>query len=150
MKVLILVWGSANRGKTQSIRELASSFKYDPIFHEWDKNSNDSYVIGTIKDKEHKDRIIGIESLGDPIYEETQVEWISECVKKGCEVIVAASRSYGVTYNNAVGIAYDNGYEVIELTTYYHEGGPILSNRLDLNKTLARNLKGLVMKCLEL
>lgn len=66
-----------------------------------------------------------------------------------CEVIVAASRSYGQTVRNACEAARDNGYEIIEVTTLFHEGGPTLDNGTDLRDVFAENMQHLIMKCLE-
>lgn len=147
MKTMILVWGSSKRGKSQSIKRLATTFSFTFIIKPWTNDDYDSYVIGTIKDNEGRDRIIGLESLGDP--GSCQKLWIEECVNAGCEVIVAASRCYGQTYNDAYDLARSNGYEVIELTTYFHNGGPKLPNGVDLRDAFAENMRILIMKCLK-
>lgn len=147
MKTMILVRGSSKRGKSQSIKRLATTFPFTFIIKPWTNDDYDSYVIGTIKDNEGRDRIVGLESLGDP--GSCQKLWIEECVNAGCEVIVAASRCYGQTYNDAYDLARANGYEVIELTTYFHNGGPKLPNGVDLRDAFAENMMSLIMKCLK-
>lgn len=147
MKVLIIVWGTSNRGKSQSIKQLALSFLFSSIIRPWDSDNYDSYVIGAVKDSGGKDRIVGIESLGDP--GSYQKEWLGACTKENCEVIVVASRSYGQTYDDVAKIARNNGYEIIEVTTHYHvNGNPVLSNGVDLRETFASNMKDLIMECL--
>ena len=147
MKAMILVWGSAERGKSQSIKRLAMTLPFSSIIRPWNADDYDSYVIGTIKDNDGNERIVGLESQGDPY--SNQKEWIEACVSANCEVIVAASRSYGQTVRNARDAARDKGYEIIEVTTHYHDGGPMLENSTDLRDVFAENMKHLIMKCLE-
>lgn len=147
MKTMILVKGSSQRGKSQSIKRLATTFPFASIIKPWSGDDYDSYIIGTIKDSEDRDRIVGMESLGDP--GSCQKLWIEECANAGCEVIVAASRSYGQTVNDAYGLASANGYEVIEVSTCFHDGSPVLSNGLDLRDAFAENMRDLIMKCLK-
>lgn len=147
MKTMILVWGSAERGKSQSIKRLAMSLPFSSIIRPWNADDYDSYVIGTIKDNDGNERIVGLESQGDPY--SNQKEWIEACVSANCEVIVAASRSYGQTVRNARDAARDNGYEIIEVTTLFHDGGPMLDNGTDLRDVFAENMQHLIMKCLE-
>ena len=147
MKAMILVWGSSARGKSQSIKRLAITLPFSSIIRSWNGDDYDSYVIGTIKDNDGNERIVGLESQGDPY--SNQKNWIEACVNANCEVIVAASRSYGQTVRNARDAARDNGYEIIEVTTLYHDGGPILDNGADLRDVFAENMKHLIMKCLE-
>lgn len=113
----------------------------------WHNDDYDSYVIGTLKDKNGKDHVIGIESQGDPY--SNQKAWIEKCITANCEVIVAASRTYGQTVKDAYQLARDNGYEVIEATSLYHEEGPKLSNGTDLREVFAENILNLIMKSLE-
>lgn len=142
-----IVWGTSNRGKSQSIKQLALSFPFSSIIRPWDSDNYDSYVIGAVKDSGGKDRIVGIESLGDP--RSYQKEWLGAFTKENCEVIVFASRSYGQTYDDVAKVARNNGYEIIEVTTHYHvNGNPVLSNGVDLIETFASNMKVLIMECL--
>lgn len=147
MKAMILVWGSAERGKSQSIKRLAMSLPFSSIIRPWNADDYDSYVIGTIIDNDGNERIVGLESQGDPYSK--QKEWIEACVSANCEVIVAASRSYGQTVRDARDAARDNGYEIIEVTTLFHNGGPMLDNGTDLRDVFAENMQHLIMKCLE-
>lgn len=147
MKVMILVWGSSKRGKSQSIKRLALTFPFDSIIRPWTNDDYDSYIIGTVKDIEGNNRIVGMESLGDP--GSCQKLWIEECINAGCDVVVAASRCYGQTYNDAYDLARANGYEVIEVTTHFHYDDPILSNGVDLRDAFADNMKNLIMNCLK-
>ena len=55
MKVLIIVWGTSNRGKSQSLKQLALSFPFSSIIRPWDSDNYDSYVIGAVKDSGGKD-----------------------------------------------------------------------------------------------
>ena len=87
-----------------------------------------------------------MESLGDP--GSCQKLWIEECVNAGCEVIVAASRSYGQTVDDAYGLASANGYEVVEVTTHFHYDDPILPNGVDLRDAFAQNMMNLIMMLL--
>ena len=147
MKTIILVWGAAKRGKSESIKELATVMPFCDIIRPWHNGDKDSYVIGKVKDKTGKERIVGIENQGDP--GSSQKQWIEACVNAGCEIIVAASRTYGKTYEDAYQIAHDNGYEVVEVTTLFHRGGPSLPNGTDLRTVFAENLLNLVWRCLD-
>lgn len=147
MKTMILVWGSAERGKSQSIKRLAMTLPFSSIIRPWNADDYDSYMIGTITDNDGNERIVGLESQGDPY--SNQKEWIEACVNANCEIIVAASRSYGQTVRNARDAARDNGYEIIEVTTPFHEGGAILENGTDLRDVFAENIKLLIMTCLK-
>lgn len=147
MKTMIIVWGASYRGKSQGIKALAEAMPFSSVIKPWEESAYDSYVIGNVKDDQGKERLVGIESLGDP--NSTQVNKIDECVKAGCEIIVAASRSYGTTWNDANRIAKANGYNVIQVTTIFCEGGPELSNGVDLRSVFAENMVSLVKKCLQ-
>ena len=147
MKTMILVWGAAKRGKSQSIKQLTARMPFCDIIRAWQNDDYDSYVIGKVKDKKGKKRIVGIENQGDP--GSSQKQWIEDCVNAGCEVIVAASRSYGKTYEDAYQIARDNGYEVVEVTTLFHNDGPILPNGTDLRAAFAENMLYLALECLD-
>ena len=146
MKTMILVWGSSERGKSQSIKRLAMALPFSSYIRPWHNDDYDSYVIGTIKDKEGNDHIVGVENQGDP--GSCQKQWIQECVNHDCEVIVAASRTYGQTVIDAYDIARANDYQVIEVTTFYHHGGPKLPNGIDLRDAFAESIKELIMTCL--
>ncbi|MBQ3739891.1 MAG: hypothetical protein II856_01655 [Bacteroidales bacterium] len=147
MKSMILVKGSSKRGKSQSIKRLATTFPFSSIIRPWTGNDYDSYMIGTVLDEKGEERIVGMESLGDP--GSCQKQWIEECINSGCEVVVAASRSYGQTVGDAYALAMANGYEVIEVSTYFHVGGPKFPNGLDLRDAFAENMRSLIMKCLK-
>lgn len=43
----------------------------------------------------------------------------------------------------------DETYEMVQVTTLYHEGGPKFPNGTDLRDVFAENIVNLVMKCLE-
>lgn len=147
MKVMILVWGSSKRGKSQSIKKLALTFPFSSIIRPWTNDDYDSYIIGTVKDGEGKNRVVGMESLGDP--GSCQKLWIEECINAECDVVVAASRCYGQTYNDAYDLALTNGYEVVEVTTHFHYDDSMLSNGVDLRGAFAENIKNLIMNCLK-
>ncbi|MBR5971939.1 MAG: hypothetical protein IK017_04730 [Paludibacteraceae bacterium] len=147
MKSMILVKGPSKRGKSQSIKRLATTFPFSSIIRPWTGNDYDSYIIGTALDEKGEERIVGMESLGDPW--SCQKQWIEECINSGCEVVVAASRSYGQTVDDACGLAGSSGYEVIEVSTYFHVGSPKLLNGVDLRDAFAENMISLIRKCLK-
>ena len=146
VKILILVWGVSDRGKSQSIKRLAMTMPFTSVIKPWHNDDYDSYVIGTIKDNQGNDRIVGIESQGDP--NSNQKDWIEACINANSEIIVAACRSYGNTKDDAYGLAHNNGYEVIEVTTLFHETNPQLMNGVDLRDVFAENTINLIMKCM--
>lgn len=147
MKTIILVWGSSARGKSQSIKRLAKSLPFCSVIKPWNADDYDSYMIGTIKNNQGNEKIVGLESQGYPY--SNQKDWIEACVNANCEIIVAASRTYGQTYRNVYNIAKENNYDVIEVTTLFHEGGPEMTNGVDLRDAFAENITHLIMKCLE-
>lgn len=120
---------------------------FTSIVSPWHNDDYDSYVIGYVKDTMGGKRLIGIENQGDP--GSNQKTWIKACVKAGCEVIVAACRSYGQTKEDACRIARRNGYEVVEVTTLFRHGGPVLPNGTDLRDAFADNIQSLIMECLK-
>ena len=146
MKTIILVWGASERGKSQSIKRLAMTMPFSSFISPWHNDDYDSYVIGTVKDQDGKEHIVGIESQGDPY--SNQKVWIEKCIAADSEVIVAASRTYGQTVRDACQLAHDNGYEVVEVTTHFHVGGPKLSNGADLRDVFAENMVNLILKLL--
>ena len=88
MKTMILVWGASERGKSQSIKRLAMMMPFSSIIRPWRNDDYDSYVIGTVMDKDGNEHIVGIENQGDP--GSKQREWIKNCIDASSEVIVAA------------------------------------------------------------
>lgn len=146
MKTIILVWGSAERGKSQSIKRLAMKMPFSTFISPWHNDDYDSYVIGKVKGNEGEEHVIGVESQGDPY--SNQKAWIEKCIAADCEVIVAASRTYGQTVRDAYQLAHDNGYEVVEVTTHFHVGGPKLPNGVDLRDVFAENMVSLIMRCI--
>lgn len=146
MKTMILVWGTSERGKSQSIKQLSIKMPFSSFISPWQNDDYDSYVIGTVIGIDNKEHIVGIESQGDPY--SNQKDWIEKCIAADCEVIVAASRTYGQTVRDAYQLAHDNSYEVVEVTTHFHKGGPKLPNGLDLRDVFAENMLNLVFKCL--
>lgn len=145
MKAMILVWGASERGKSQSVKRLAMTMPFFNLISSWHNDDYDSYVIGTVLDKDGKEHLVGIESQGDPY--SNQKSWIEKCITADCEVIVAASRTYGQTVRDAYQLAHDNGYEVVEVTTHFHKGGPKLSNGTDLRDAFAENMQNLIFQC---
>lgn len=147
MKTMILVWGASERGKSQSIKRLAMKLPFSSFICPWHNDDYDSVVIGIVKGLDGNEHVVGIESQGDPY--SNQKAWIEKCITADCEVIVAASRTYGQTVRDAYKLAHDNGYVVVEVTTHFSSGGPELSNGIDLRDVFAENIENMVMKCLE-
>lgn len=50
MKAMILVWGSSERGKSQSIKSVAKAMPFVSYISPWHDDDYDSYVIGTVKE----------------------------------------------------------------------------------------------------
>lgn len=146
MKTMILVWGASERGKSQSLKRLAKKMPFLFFISPWHNDDYDSYVIGIVKGNDGEEHVIGVESQGDPY--SNQKAWIEECIAADCEVIVAASRTYGQTVRDAYQLAHDNGYEVIEVTTHFHKGGPKLPKGVDLRDVFAENMVSLIMRCI--
>lgn len=152
MKTMIVVWVSKDRGKTHGIKAAAFSFPFTSFVHRWKVEENgeyayDSYVIGHYTTETGRDTIVGMESLGDPGSE--QGEWIQKCIDAECEVIVCACRTWGNTRDYVNNAAKNNGYELIEVTTPYHEGDIILNNGTDLSAVFANFVNELIVSCLK-
>lgn len=147
MKTMILVWGASERGKSQSIKRLAQTFPFETIIRPWHDDDYDSYVIGTVKDQDRRERIVGIENQGDP--NSQQEKWVKACIDANCDVIVAACRSYGKTKEDAYQLGRDSGYYVVEASTLFHEDGPTLPNGVDLRDVFAEKMTQVIMRCLK-
>src|SRR3972149_2553681 len=92
MKTIIALKGIGNSGKSMSIKRAYTilKYKYSDVGILYEKVMVDVKAIITIKNK-----IIGVESQGDPTSRLT--ESLEEFSRKGCNIILCATRTYGGT-----------------------------------------------------
>ncbi len=114
---LINVFGKACRGKTSTldclIKKLISNPDFTLLSPDSGKDINDR-IIGRLNNQ-----VIGIITLGDPGQEEEIESFLDECLTNKCDVIYAASRTYGGVYNTEKRFASANGYLFIETSPLY-------------------------------
>jgi hypothetical protein len=112
MKTMIVVRGSHNTGKTQSIKKV-----YEIIIKL--KDTYKSLEIEVLDYSEHskgdfkavfkyKGKKIGIESLGDP--GSKHKERLKELAEDNCEIIITASRTNGETHESVLSIMKEYDY----------------------------------------
>ena len=110
-KTMICVIAPTNTGKTTTIKKL-----HELLGGKEGKRNNghdfiDVLMYGGVK--------IGCESAGDPPGEE-QKEAIEHLMdKEKCDIIISASRTRGVTVNNAWDLLSQYGYDIIWFTPAY-------------------------------
>lgn len=108
-KIIICLYAPSDKGKTKSIRRV-----HELLGGDADVRAN-SYDI--VDELDYKGVKIGIESAGDPDSE--QKEAIEKLMNAGCPIIVAASRTRGVTVDVVIRLADAYDYEVRWLSPFY-------------------------------
>ena len=107
-KTIICLSGPKDTGKTTSVRKLyellgGTSKKYD------------SEVADRVKYREYT---IGCMSIGDP--NSAQKECLEELLRKDCDIVVTASRSYGGTVDKVLKkLAKQYDYKIIRFSLIY-------------------------------
>lgn len=131
MKTLVVISGTAHRGKTSSIKAI---YKKLSDFTILPKDVKDICEVCFYKGKN-----IGLASAGDP--GSSQREDIENCILQGCEIIVCASRTSGSTVQNVYSLAKQYEYNIIWTFHYSDEtGSSILPNGTNLNEVFANNM----------
>lgn len=131
MKTILAIWHSGEKGKTETVRELAHNFmSIYPSFKA-------IYPIpATVHPKydfrlviEIKGKIIGFESQGDP---KTNLERrLEELVTKfNCDIIYCTTRTRGETVKAVENVAKGFGYDQIWTSTYQTTANHKLVNDL--------------------
>jgi hypothetical protein len=117
MKTLIVIRGTGNTGKTQSIVKVYNIF--DAL-----KKLDKSLGIEELKRLDHtkgdfqavlmyRGKKIGIESIGDPGSEHKTR--LGELADDNCYIIISASRTAGETYDSIHYTAKEYGYELVQV-----------------------------------
>lgn len=149
MKTILSVWNTTNKGKTETLREFANLLlstypAFVPIFPATAiiPSKGDFRLVVQINDK-----IIGIESQGDP-NTNLQNRLLDLADNFKCEVILCSSRTRGETVLAVDNLFHTRGFSTIWTSTYQLTGHQqqIIANNLkarhilDLLQTLGRIL----------
>ena len=161
-KVIIVVFGSANLGKSTSIMELAKRFPYEPkpiqVYPKPDASEpvTDMVCKGLFTSRLTNEEVkLGICSFGD--YKSILEEYFLPLVTEDqCDVIVVACHNFreteGNTYNYIAEVALDNNYRLIS-TSILHDDDtwwketpftPHQVNGVNINKIFADNMIKLI------
>ena len=108
MKTAIALSGVANRGKTETIRNVYSQLcnEYPNAKKESLSDRSDVRVILTIEGVK-----VGIESQGDP--NSRQPKSLELFQREGCHVIVCTMRTFGMTVKAVEQLRDKHGYKLI-------------------------------------
>ena len=119
MKTILAVWHVGDKGKTETLRELANLLLLQfpeckpvyPIPHDIPAKGDFRFII------EINGRIIGIESKGDPKtgLEKKLFELASEYK---CDLIICTTRTKGETVYAVDNLARERNYDTIWTSTY--------------------------------
>lgn len=111
-----------NRGKSSTLKALISLLLQEYNAEVVEKRQSD-HVTGNFWDYAREDGFvilrfdeiqIGIITAGDPSYTQTTKTLCHHCRDKNCDIIVAASRTWGSVYNTLVEFARENKSLVVE------------------------------------
>lgn len=108
-KIIICLYAPSDKGKTKSIRRV-----HELLGGDAEVRAN-SYDI--VDELDYKGVKIGIESAGDPDSE--QAEAIEKLMNAGCPIIIAASRTRGVTVDVVIDLSNQYGYTIIWISPLY-------------------------------
>lgn len=131
MKALIILKNAGGTGKTQTLSFLTNLLNEEGREISRDNHSGSKDFVAMI---EYHGSRIGIITIGDPGTEDFVFSELEKLYKDGCDVIIAASRSYsrgpvqGV-YEMLWQFGKDNGIVTMETSPYrtyeeYHESLP--------------------------
>lgn len=135
-KVIVGVWGASNRGKTETIilayKILLKKYYKNAIILDDGSESGDVKALLFVHGAK-----VGIESQGDS--NSRQMQSVHDFVSIGCDVILTASRSWGMTAESISSHQYQ--YDI-----YWHYKQNVIDAELQHidNETIARQLAGLV------
>lgn len=134
-KLVIANSGKSHQGKTTSIKKVLEQLRAKYPCHIIRQDRHD--IKATIQ---IGDVLIGIESQGDPI--SNLLQSIDDFVAMGCQIIIAACRTYGDTYNKIVELNTVHQYELIWAS---HDKSPNPAYHNTLNDRYAQRVIGLIM-----
>ena len=134
--LVIANYGKAQSGKSSSIKEvfnkLIATYPYKVLIKDGDIKA--IITIGNV--------LVGIESQGDP--NSRMIQSMNDFVSMGCQIIVAACRTSGKTYNKIIELDQINGYDIIWAS---NDKTSISQRHRDiLNKKYAERVIDLIME----
>ena len=139
-KTVFANWGSADQGKSSTVKEIAKLIidNYpeclkDPDIINYEEDIKVVVTIGKIK--------IGLESQGDPPGIRL-IQSLKEFVKIKCDIIICATRTSGKTVDAVNDLHYKNGYDNVWLTNYRSNE----KNRDALNSISANHIFELIQQ----
>lgn len=137
MKTIICIFGWAQRGKTSSIKSLASLYGIKPDTYD--------FCGSTI----FSGKRIGFASMGDP--GSCQKDSIEKLMKEECDAIVCASRTKGQTTKDVMSLAQQYGYTLIWTSNYSIAAEVYNMNTSNVNSfnSLTGNLNSLFAKSIK-
>lgn len=138
MKTIIVIWGTAEIGKTTQIKAIFDKLNVKNNFT-IDHYDTEIKATGLFKNK-----LIGIDSQGDDGI--NQGASLIEFGNSGCDIIICASRTKGATVDNICNISNNYKYEVIWTSHFSGGNNGIMPNYLDLNDEFASNIIDLINK----
>ena len=112
MKIFLNVYGRANCGKTTAVKNayLKLSASLPKVLPD---EIEEELQLG--------DKRVGFVSYGD---DGENAPMIQDRINSGCEVIVCASRTSGVSHDNVLRKARNNGYEIAKMSPFSYEDWP--------------------------
>ncbi|MBQ2291071.1 MAG: hypothetical protein II248_02785 [Paludibacteraceae bacterium] len=135
-KIIITLMGLAQRGKTETItlafQRLLDKYSRNAIIVDDGKDSGDVKAILFINGAK-----VGIESQGDP--HSRQARSVDEFVSMGCDVILVAGRTRGMTRNSIT--KYKDTHEIVSYHKYHTK---CKESYHQVNCEIARSLTRLV------
>jgi hypothetical protein len=139
-KTIIGIYGRANEGKSETIRNIATVFEasYHPaaVVNYLIKGVD---ILATVDFKGHR---IGLEAQGDPgsrIITKRTIEELA--TTHNCDIIVCATRTDGATVKEVDRVANLYGFDTIWRSTYYTPG----LNKTEANLIAAEEILQLIM-----
>lgn len=136
-KTIIAVYGRAREGKSATIKNVVTVFEtlYPTAVIQYLLNDGDILAIvtlGTVK--------IGIESQGDPNSRMISENTIEQLIQAGCDIIICATRTDGMTTRVVDQLADNYGYFTLWKSSYYTNG----LNHDVVNRIAAEEIVGLI------
>jgi len=127
-KTIIALYGRAAEGKSSTIKNVVAIFERLFRFASIEKIKEDGDILAIITLNGVK---IGIESQGDPSSRMINEKTIELLISKGCEIIICATRTEGMTVAEVDKLAAANHYNTIWKSSYYVNGAhTVVANQI--------------------
>ncbi len=133
-KTIIAVYGSQQKGKSETIKNIYQLILPDPNASLLELEKENNFKQDILLTIQFGNFVIGLESQGDPYGRSKQT--LPRLAKKGCDIIVCASRTRGETVNIINKVAEDHDYHTLWISSFY---SPKLDHKV-LNKIAALNI----------